>query len=97
MAGKENYEETHESAGKEARTAYQAAEKRFCFDYLRLKQDSVNAGGAFWLRPTFHENAGKSCQTVLNAFKRLCITAKDGPAAQRGRARRDSGSVPQRL
>lgn len=80
LAGKENYEEAYESAGKAERLAYKKSKERFCFDYLRLpERDSTNVGGAFRLSPTFHENAGKSCQTVLDAFKRYCMTEKNGP------------------
>ncbi|MCI9121110.1 MAG: hypothetical protein HFG00_06240 [Oscillibacter sp.] len=79
LAGKENYEEAYESAGKETRAAYQAAEERFCFDYLRLEPYPANLGGAFRLSACFHENAGKSFQTVLGAFKRYCMAEQDGP------------------
>ncbi|MEY8388060.1 hypothetical protein AALC17_12305 [Oscillospiraceae bacterium 38-13] len=78
-AGKENYEEAYENAGKEARAAYRAAEELFCFDYLRLEPYPANLGGAFRLSAAFHENAGKSFQAVLSAFKRYCVAEQDGP------------------
>lgn len=82
LAGKENYKNAYRTADEEARKAYRNAEARFCFDYLRLdrgrrKGFPGDVGGAFQLRPTFHENAGKSYQAVLSAFKRYCMAGKN--------------------
>ena len=79
LAGKENYEEAYESAGKEERERYRTSKERFCFDYLRLEPYPANLAGAFRLGATFHENAGKSFQTVLDAFKRYCAVERNGP------------------
>ena len=78
LAGKELYEELYEAGGKKAREAYEASPAQFCFDYLRLDGEHLirfpwDVGGAFHLRPKFHENAGKSYQDVLDDFKRYCV------------------------
>ena len=66
----------------------------FCYDYLRLDRkdsgdaeapgDIANPEVAFRLQPTFHENAGKSYDEVLDDFKWYCgsgrskqMTARD--------------------
>lgn len=84
LAGKENYTELYRGAGKKLRDAYQGAKARWCFDYLRLdeaRREELpgDVGGALRLRPTFHENAGRSYQAVLNDFKRYCMTGDHSP------------------
>lgn len=84
LAGKENYREAYEKAGKELKKAFDGAKGCYCFDYLRLNekyqsQFPGDVGGAFQLHPTFHENHEKSCLDVFRDFKRYCLTGIDSP------------------
>ncbi len=75
LAGRGIYDELYERAG--------GADPRrgggsMCFDYLRLDKgfwtaSKDPAGGPFRLRPTFHENMGRSYSQVLDDFKRYCV------------------------
>ena len=80
LAGKDIYGELYEDADEKSRKAYEDAKGSFCFDFLRLDGSTPQAvGGAFRLRPTFHENVGRSCRDVLDNFKRYCENRDDGP------------------
>lgn len=80
LAGKDVYGDVYEDADEKSRKACEDAEGSFCFDYLRLDGAAPQAiGGAFRLRPTFHENVGRSCHDVLDDFKRYCENRDDGP------------------
>lgn len=78
LAGKELYRELYEAGDKKAREAYEASPALFCFDYLRLDGAHLSrfpwdVGGAFRLRPRFHENAKKSYQDILEDFEWYCV------------------------
>lgn len=83
LAGKGNYEEAYQEADAKALAAYKGARSRYCFDYLRLTEDHSEmfpGGGAFCLRPVFHENAEASYKKVLDEFKGYCVNrSDDGP------------------
>lgn len=90
LAGKENYRELYERAGKRPdagkalKEAYEKAGTRYCFDYLRLdkkfrEQFLGDVGGAFRLHPTFHKKQGKNYEEVLEDFKRYCKRGCDSP------------------
>lgn len=90
LAGKENYRELYERAGKRPdvgkalKEAYEKAEACYCFDYLRLdkkfrEQFLGDVGGAFRLHPTFHKRQEKNYEEVLEDFKRYCKRGCDSP------------------
>lgn len=78
LAGKAHYEDAYFKVDRKLREIYERREEFYCFDYLRLdkrylaRESPGDVGGAFRLRAAFHENAGKSYQSVLNDFKRYC-------------------------
>ena len=83
LAGKENYREAYEKAGRLLKEAYRQA-NGCCFDYLRLDegyqaQFPGDVGGAFRLQPSFHENQGRSCLDVFMDFKRYCLSGTCSP------------------
>ena len=83
LAGKENYREAYEKAGRLLKEAYRQA-NGCCFDYLRLDegyqaQFPGDVGGAFRLQPAFHENQGRSCLDVFMDFKRYCLSGTCSP------------------
>ena len=78
------YEAAKEACGKKeaayqraikAREDYEASSARFCFDFLRLDGSRFprDVGGAFRLRPKFHENVKKDYQDVLDDFEWYCV------------------------
>lgn len=84
LAGKENYREAYEKAGRLLKEAYRQANGCCCFDYLRLDegyqaQFPGDVGGAFRLQPAFHENQGRSCLDVFMDFKRYCLSGTCSP------------------
>ena len=84
LAGKENYREAYEKAGRLLKEAYRQTNGCCCFDYLRLDegyqaQFPGDVGGAFRLQPAFHENQGRSCLDVFMDFKRYCLSGTCSP------------------
>lgn len=78
LARKELYRDLYKAGEKKAKEAYDASPARFCFDYLRLDGEHLihspwDVGGAFRLRPKFHENAKKSYQDILEDFEWYCV------------------------
>lgn len=62
---------------EEQEARYQMSTASLCFDFLRLdrrrlRQSEENPAGQFRLFPAFHDQAGKSFQTVLEDFLDYC-------------------------
>ena len=95
LAGKGYYAEVYDNCeAAELKKEWMDRDAFFCYDYLRLDRkdsgdadvsgDIANPEVAFRLQPTFHENAGKSYDEVLDDFKWYCgsgrskqMTARD--------------------
>lgn len=93
LAGKGNYEKVYQ--GDEHENDYRAAQKRYCFDYLRLTENhSQNppGDGTFCLSPAFHENVKEKYKDVLDAFKGYCEDRFDDSPLQA--VREYNGSEP---
>ncbi len=82
----EDAKEAYETA-KTAKEKFDKTPERFCFDYSRLDEAHLeqfpgDVRGAFRMRPNFHENAGKSCEILLNEFLWYCERGEDSPRAR---------------
>ncbi|MDE6895764.1 MAG: hypothetical protein K2P43_06225, partial [Lachnospiraceae bacterium] len=81
----EDAKEAYETA-KTAKEKFDKTPECFCFDYSRLDEAHLeqfpgDVRGAFRMRPNFHENAGKSCEILLNEFLWYCERGEDSPRA----------------